>query len=65
MPSSLWELQLQRGYPGAHLPKLIQPVQFPPAYTRQRTSTMVLWGAKAFQLTFRLQKAGMANSGVV
>ena len=31
----------------------------------QRTSTMVLWGAKAFQLTFRLQKAGMANSGVV
>ena len=27
--------------------------------------TMALWGALAFQLTFRLQKAGMANSGVV
>jgi valyl-tRNA synthetase len=26
---------------------------------------MVLWGALAFQLTFRLQKAGMANSGFV
>ena len=62
MPSSLWALMLRRG---AHLPKLIQPVQFPPAYTRQRTSTMVLWGALAFQLTFRLQKGGIANSGVV
>ena len=56
---------LRRGESGAHLPKLIQLVQSPPAYTRQRTSSMVLSGARAFQLTFRLQNAGMASSGEV